>query len=63
VVAGERMRAVGEKFFVSAAGVSRWSQRSRERGNAAPDKMGAMSNLFSIKSVPGFWVESPKNRT
>ena len=40
VAAGGPTREVGEKFSVSPASVSRWSQRSRKRGNVLPDKIG-----------------------
>jgi len=40
VARGLSHRAVGERFGVSAASVSRWRTRAREQGNPAPKPMG-----------------------
>ncbi len=40
VLSGQTCRVVAETFGVSVSSVVKWSQRYRETGNVAPDKIG-----------------------
>jgi transposase len=50
VVAGMTHRAVGERFGVSAASVSRWRTREREQGDARPKALGGDRKSHRIEA-------------